>query len=200
MIIVGLTGGLSSGKTTVASMFESLGAMVLNADNIAHQLLGSPRVSKRVVDRFGKAILHQGKVDRVKLAQVVFNNPKKLRILEKIIHPLVIREIKTVIAALRTRRKNKMLIMDVPLLFESGLDALADVNIVVKANQKIQIARSTRRFAISRNEALKRMTVQMPLKKKLVLADIVIDNRGTRMQTKKQVKQIFERLTRIKNK
>lgn len=178
-------------------MFARLGAKVVDADRIVHDLIEAKgRCFKKVVRHFGKEILDspRGGVDRRKLGEIVFHDQKRLKELEQILHPQVIREIKRQITHYRNAAKSKVLILDVPLLFESGLDRAVDMTIVVKAAQREQIFRSAQRLGLDKKQALRRIQAQMPLKEKILLSDIVIDNGGSIIKTRQQVKEIWESL------
>jgi len=195
MLVIGVTGSLGSGKTTVATMFADLGAKVLSADKIAHQKMQrSAACFHPIVKTFGEDILTAGRIDRRKVAARVFKNPKLLRKLEGIVHPEVRKEIISKVKQYKKRRQSTVIVLDVPLLFESKLDRGVDIAIVVKAARAKQIARATKLLGITKAEAERRIKIQMPLQQKIRLADIIIDNNGTFKQTKKQVEQIWERL------
>jgi dephospho-CoA kinase len=194
MLVIGLTGGLGSGKSTVAGMFAKLGADVLDADKISHGLLKKGRVSyKKIIRAFGKEVLTGGKIDRRKLAKIVFADKRKLRILEKIIHPQVRKEMEQKLGRLK-RSRRKAVVLDIPLLFESGLKWPVDVTVVVKAKKELQIKRAVKNLNITKLEAQKRIKNQMPLKNKIRLADLTIDNNGSKIKTNEQVKKVWERL------
>ena len=200
MLILGLTGSLATGKSTVAGMFAKRGAYVLDADKIAHALLApGGRCFPRIVRDFGKEILVQGKVDRKKLSDIVFRDPRRLKELTRILHPEVIREIKRTIAREGRKKKDKILVIDAPLLLEAGIHPFTDILIVVKANRQKQLAR-VKRKRVSNAEALRRIKTQMPINVKIKMADIVIDNRGHLNQTRKQVEEIWRRLILKKQK
>jgi len=191
-MVVGLTGSFGSGKSTVAGMFRSRGAQVIDADRLAHRLIipGSG-IYKRIVSAFGKGILKKDNtVDRRRLADIVFSNRLALKALDRIVHPAVIRLIKNKIRASRQR----MIVLDAPLLIEAGLAGLTDKLVVVKAPVRKQIARIRKKSPLSERDILKRIRRQLPLVKKLRLADFIIDNSGTIGQTRKQVEQIRRRL------
>ena len=195
MLIVGLTGSLGTGKTTVASFFAGLGAKILDADEMSRQLTRRQGLCfKEVVRCFGKNILKDGSIDRKKLSAVVFNNPQQLKKLTRIIHPSVIRVIKKRLAVYKRNKSNSVVVVDAPLLIEAGLHRLADVLVVVKANRQKQIARVRKRLKIKHSEAVKRIQAQMPIREKMRLADAVIDNRGSLVQTKKQVEALWQKL------
>jgi dephospho-CoA kinase len=184
-IILGITGSVGTGKTTVAEFFRRYQAEVIDADKIARNLLvpGSG-IYKKVIAVFGKGVLKKdGSIDRSKLSRVVFSNRALLNKLNKIVHPVVVKAIKR---GIKTTRRN-IVILDVPLLFEAGLAGLADKVVVVKADRQAQLGRVLKKTSLSKKDILMRIKAQMPLPAKIRKADFVIDNSGTRNQTKKQV-------------
>jgi len=190
--IIGLTGSFGSGKSTVAAILKAHGAQILDADKLAHACIapGSPDY-KKIINVFGRGILRRnGTINRRRLSKAVFNDMILLEKLNNIIHPAVIRTIKNLIRISR----QKIIILDVPLLIESGLGKLADKIIVVKASRAKQIERIQEKRALAKLEILKRLNCQLPLEKKIQLADFIIDNNGTINNTKRQVKRIFEKL------
>lgn len=191
-IILGLTGSFGSGKTTVARMFQSSGCNIIDADRIAHGLVKPEnKIYKKIIDVFGKDILNKdGSLNRNKLAKIVFNNERPLKVLNKIIHPEVIRVIKNRIRASRA----KVIVLDAPLLIETGLKKSVDKLIVVKINRKRQIERLIKKTSLSKTDILRRIKYQLPLQDKVRLADFVIDNSGTIGKTKRQVEQIRRQL------
>ena len=192
MLIIGLTGGFGSGKTTVAGMFKSQGAKVIDADAITRGLLTSEeKCIKKVVKVFGHAILFSSKIDRTVLAKIVFQDPRELKKLTDILYPIGLNEVKKKIAEVKN---TKLIVLDVPLLFESSWNKLTDVNIVVRSSQQIQIKRIQKRTRLSKADILRRMKCQMPAKEKLQRADIIIDNRDSLNQTRAQVRAIVHRL------
>lgn len=195
MYIIGITGSFGSGKTTVAQLLGERGAHVLDADKIAHRLLapGGACVGK-VVRCFGKGILSQGRIDRRALAKIVFNSPKDLKALCKIIHPVVISEIKKVIKGLRAKKQKGFVAIDAPLLFESGLDRVCDIVVVVRASKADQVKRIQKRNYLSKSDITKRVRAQMPMAAKIKRADVVIDNRRNIKKTQKQVEELWQDL------
>jgi dephospho-CoA kinase len=193
-IIIGLTGSFGSGKSTVAKIFKAYGAKIIDADKIAHKAIRPhSQIYQKIIKAFGKDILKRDKViDRRKLADKVFNNKKSLRKLSQIVHPEVIRVIKKEMKdALQ-----KVVVLDAPLLIETGLARMVDKLIVVKINRKEQIKRMQRKFHLKRMDILRRVRSQIPLSYKLHMADFIIDNNGTIEMTKKQVGQIRRLLWR----
>ena len=196
MPIVGLTGSFGTGKTYVSSIFKSLGAKVIDADKLAHKSFKKNSAAyKKIIATLGRSILSaDGSINRKALGRIVFNNKKRLAELNSIIHPGVIREIKDRIKS----SKDEVLIIDAPLIFETGLALLMDVLVVVKASRKEQIKRCVKKFNISEQDVCKRMACQMPLKVKIERADYYVDNNGTRKETEKQVKLIWQELKKKK--
>ena len=191
-LILGVTGGFGSGKTTVARTFKSFGAQVIDADKLAHAcLVPGTRTYKKIVGSFGIGILKKNRtIDRGKLAAAVFNNKTLLSNLNNIIHPQVIRVLKVKIKHSRSR----FIVLDVPLLIESGLNRQVDKLIVVKTAKVKQFERIKNRDSLNTKDILKRIGYQMPLKVKAKLADFIIDNSGTVRETERQVKEIWKRL------
>jgi dephospho-CoA kinase len=187
-IILGITGSFGSGKSTVARIFASFGAAVIDADKLAHRCLRQQTKSyKKILAVFGRGILKKDKaIDRGKLAQAVFSNRKLLRRINRIIHPEVIRAIKARIKA----APEKLVVLDAPLLIEAGLRKLVDKLIVVRISRRKQIQRIQSRDFLGKIDILKRVRLQVPLAEKLRLADFIIDNSGTLSKTTKQAERI----------
>ncbi|MBU1124741.1 MAG: dephospho-CoA kinase [Candidatus Omnitrophica bacterium] len=191
-IILGLTGSFGSGKTTVAQCFKSLGACVLDADRVAHQYLlrGTPTY-RRIVRLFGKRILGcQGRIDRAELGRIVFNDEDLLLKLNAIVHPAVKESMRRAIGACRAR----VVVLDVPLLIEARLQAMADRVAVVTAPRQAQIERIQKKRGLSKKEILARIRSQLPLREKVRAADFIIDNSASKKETKRQVKEIWKKL------
>jgi dephospho-CoA kinase len=192
MPTVGLTGSFGTGKSFVAGLFKKLGARIIDADKLAHKTLKKGSVAyKKIVAVFGKSVLGRGgSIDRKKLGRIVFDDKKKITKLNRIVHPIVIRQIKDKIRS----SKNDILVLDAPLICETGLSGLMDALIVVKASREEQLERSMKKFHLSKEGVYKRIACQMPLKMKISKADHVIDNSGTRKETEKQVAKIWQDL------
>ena len=198
MILVGLTGGVATGKSTVAKMFKQCGAVVIDADELAHEVVkpGTP-AWREIVAFFGKTVLNQDRsLNRQALGSIVFRNPKKRRQLERIIHPRVAREQARLTKQAARADPTAVVIYDVPLLFEAGIDTRVDKTLVVTADRETQLARLKKRNGLSRVEAIRRIRSQMPLSKKVPLADIVIDGTLSRHNAMKAVRGIFLDLLR----
>jgi dephospho-CoA kinase len=196
MIVVGLTGGVATGKSTVAKMFKQCGAVVIDADELAHDVVkpGKP-AWREIVKTFGKTVLNaDSTLNRRELGAVVFRNQTKRRRLERIIHPRVAREQTRLTKQAARKDPHAVVIYDVPLLFEADIDKRVDRTIVVTADQKTQIARLKKRNGLSRAEAIRRIKSQMPLSKKIHLADIVIDGTRPRQDTVKAIRATYHNL------
>ncbi|MDN5331376.1 MAG: dephospho-CoA kinase [Tepidanaerobacteraceae bacterium] len=196
MKVIGLTGGIASGKSTVSRMLRQKGAYIIDADEIAREIVkpGKP-AWEDIVRYFGKEILDEsGNIRRKKLAKIVFSDEKKLNLLNRITHPRIVEEIKREIEACR-RRNEKIVIIDAALLLEIGLDVLVDEVWVVAVDEKTQIDRLIKReSSISYAEAMERIRAQMPLEEKLKFATRIIDNSGDIENTQKQVDEIWREI------
>jgi dephospho-CoA kinase len=203
MLNVGLTGGIASGKSTVATMFARHGAHLIDFDGLAHEVQEPEKPAWReVVNQFGKEILQpDNKIDRVKLGNIVFADKKKLTALDKIVHPFVYQSWHVLLKKISEKEKHAIVLSDIPLLFEGNMQHLFDLTILVLIVPEKQISRLMTRNEISKAEAGKRLKSQMPISEKIALADIVIDNDGGIPETEKRVRQVWkELLMREKNK
>ena len=200
-LIVGLTGGIVGGKSTVASMFKDLGAKIIDADKLGHSVILPHKPAwKKIVKLFGKDILKNDlTVDRGKLGKIVFTNQALLKKLNEITHPEITKIIKKEInlAKDKTRSQEKILIIDAALIYEAKIDRLMDKIIVVYINEDEQVKRLVKRDNLSKEEALQRIKSQMPMKEKVKIADYVIDNSNSLGKTKKQVEKIWQELTSL---
>lgn len=193
MILVGLTGGVATGKSTVAAMLKRYGAVVIDADALARAVVepGKP-AWREIVKIFGKQILHADRtLNRHALGAIVFGNRTKLRRLERIIHPRVAREQERLTKQAAREDLKAVVVYDVPLLFEAGIDKRVDKTIVVTADRETQIARLKRRNRLSRAEAIRRIRCQMPLLRKLQRADLVIKGTLSKGDARKTIRRIF---------
>lgn len=190
-IVLGITGGIATGKSTVLKRFKSRGAAVLSSDQLAHDSLRRGRPAyKKVVLRWGASILNPDKtINRKRLGDIIFADQKARVWLEHQIHPYVIAGIKRHI-----QRHSGIIAIDIPLLFEAGLENLSDMNIVVFSTQKQQIARLKSRNRLSRSEALLRIRAQLPMGIKRRKADRIIDNSRSRVHSRRQVDKLWKEL------
>lgn len=193
MILIGLTGGVATGKSTVAKMFERCGAIVIDADKLAREVVQPGKPAWRdIVRRFGQSVLNIDRtINRQALGQIVFGNRVELRRLERIIHPRVAREQANLTRQAAREDPNAIVVYDVPLLFEAGIDKRVDKIIVVTADRETQIARLKKRNGLTRIEAIRRIKSQMPLAKKNKLADYVLDGTMRRSQLVRKVSSLL---------
>lgn len=195
MPTLGITGGLASGKGTAAEAFAGLGADVIDADRIAHQLIGGGGPCVDEIRRiFGDQVISGGAVNRPALARVVFADRAELSKLEAIVHPEVRRVMQSRIDEIRKSDPDKVIVIDIPLLFEAGMEDMVDISIVVRCEERQQLARATEALKIAKQDALLRIQSQMPLKEKEQRADIVIDNTGSKLELTKEVKRIWQKV------
>ena len=198
MIIAGLTGGIATGKTTVASILRSSGAVILDADIIARQVVTPGRPAWRAIrDLFGEAVLNSDRsINRTLLGELVFNNPQLRRQLEKIIHPRVREQMDVQVQQLQLTAPNAVVIQDVPLLFESRMaKGLAEI-IVVYAPKVLQLQRLVQRDGLGTQAALARINAQIPIEEKCRRASIVINNSGDPAATRAQALKVYADLAR----
>jgi len=197
-LVVGLTGGIVSGKSTVALMFKDLGAKIVDADKLGHSVILPHKPAwEKIVKIFGKDILQNDlTIDREKLGKIVFANQSLLKKLNDITHPEITKIIKKEIDSLKNKTYNqkKILIIDAALIYEAKIDRLMDKIIVVYIDEDEQIKRLIKRNNLSKDEALQRIKSQMPMKEKVKMADYVIDNSNSLDKTKKQVEKIWKNL------
>jgi len=190
--VIGLTGGIASGKSTVSKLLKEMGAIIIDADLIARDIVGKgSEALKEIVDRFGEKVLKEdGSLDRKALANIVFNDTEKLRILNEITHPRIIGKIKDLINFF-SQRGEKIVIIDAALLIESNLHKIVDEVWLVYLDKNLQIERLMARDNISFLDALKRIESQMPIEEKLPYADKVIDNSRSLEELKEKVEELY---------
>lgn len=195
-VIIGVTGSVGTGKSTVAAMFKALGAKVLDADSIAHRVIekGSP-AHRKIVKTFGRGVLtSSGAIDRSMLADEVFRDKGRLGRLCRIIHPEVIRDVKKSIKAACFRGGVSAIVIDAPLLIEARMRDMTDALVVVTTDFNTQVARAKKSAGLSPAEIKQRVKNQLPLKEKAKMADYVIDNTGSKKDTKKMVRKIWKEI------
>jgi dephospho-CoA kinase len=193
MNVLGLTGGIGSGKSMVASMFAQLGADVIDADQLAREVVepGQPALEE-IATAFGQDILlRDGRLDRGKLARIIFADPVARGTLNAITHPRIRERIDAEITARRSRRG--VLVVDIPLLYENDRTRAVETVIVVWVDATTQLRRLQERDGLSVEEARQRIAAQMPLDEKRARADVVIDNSGSRENTRRQVEAVYRR-------
>lgn len=199
MRVVGITGGIASGKSLVLNTFMTLGAYAIDCDALSREVvIPCSKAWREIVNFFGKGILKNDlEIDREKLRGIVFGDSEKLDVLEKIIHPEVRSKCTERVEAIKKIElaPNALVVIDVPLLMELGIQKEFDKVIVVYVSEETQIKRVMERDGGTEEDAKELIELQMPLKDKLKFADIVINNEGTREETEKQVRNMFHALS-----
>lgn len=194
VLVIGLTGGIASGKSTVANYLKEKGLTVIDADIEARLAveIGEPAYYK-IIETFGEEILQvDKKIDRVKLGHIIFNDEEKRKQLNGIVHPEVRKRMNDKKEE-GIKRGEKIIVLDIPLLFESKLTYMVDKTLLVYVDEEIQLKRLMERNQLSKEDALARINAQMPLKDKIKLADEVVNNNGTLEETFAQVEQILSK-------
>jgi dephospho-CoA kinase len=191
-LVVGLTGGIASGKSTVANMFKEMGIEVIDADIEARKAVEIGEAAyEQIVTYFGEGILNDDHtINRSKLAEIIFNDSVKRQKLNEIVHPDVRRRMNEKKEA-AILRGDQVVVLDIPLLFESGLKHMVDVVLLVYVEKDVQLQRLMDRNLLTKEEALARIQSQMPIEDKRKLADKVINNNGTIDDTKKQLIELL---------
>ncbi|MBI5199230.1 MAG: dephospho-CoA kinase [Nitrospirae bacterium] len=193
-IVVGLTGGIATGKSTVSAIFKRLGAYIIDADEQAKKAVRKGTSAwKEIRDFFGVGILNRnGTINRRKLGRIIFEDKSKKKRLEEIIHPRVFKEIEMLKKAIIRKDRDAIILCDIPLLIESDYHRKVDKLILVYSGKREQLARLTKKF--SYEDALRRIKSQMSLNKKKRYADYIIDNSGSIKETETQCRKIYAEL------
>ena len=189
--IIGIIGGIGSGKSTVAAEFARLGAKVIDADKIAHELLNKKNVLIKITEAFGPEILDSTKkINRRKLAGIVFSDVRKLALLNSIIHPLVLEQSERLIRKYNNQKRVKDIVLDMPLLVEVGWHKKCSKLIFIDCSQKIR-AKRAQKMGLNKNQLKIRENFQISLDKKLKLTDNTIENNSGISALVRQVADIF---------
>lgn len=196
MLNVGLTGGIASGKTTVAGYFVEKGAFHIDFDRLAHAVQEPEQPAwRQIIDQFGEDVIFPDRtINRAKLGAIVFEDKKKRAVLNSIVHPAIFSEWCRCTQEIKETHPEAIIISDAPLLIEEGMQPLFDVVMLVYIPQEEQILRLMRRNGLSHEEAQLRLRAQMPIDAKLHYAQIVIDNQGTPQETRRIVDDVWQNL------
>jgi dephospho-CoA kinase len=195
MIIVGLTGSVGTGKSTVTNFFRELGAYIIDWDELAREVIRPQlRAWKEIVEYFGKDFLNKDlTINRQKLAEIVFSDKEKVTRLNRIVHPEVFKEDERITNEIKSLDPDALIIKDIPLLFELTRPIFVDKVVVVSASEQTQLRRLEEK-GMSREDAQSRIKSQLPLEEKIKSADFVINNDGPLEETKRQVEEIYSLL------
>ena len=195
---IGITGSIACGKSTVSNYLREKGYTIIDADKLGHIALTSDEVKKKLKESFGYIILENNEISREKLGKLVFGNNENLKVLNSIVHPYI----RKIILQLQEKHRDERLVfLDIALLFEAGFEDLVEKIIVVHVDEKIQLARLMSRNALSKEQAMFRIESQMSSNDKSKLGDYVINNSNTKEETYRQIDLILDELERgvIKN-
>jgi len=199
MLIVGLTGGVASGKSVVSQILKEEGAYLIDADQIARELVQPRRPTwTALIKAFGKEIVQKdGSIDRKKLAVKVFSDPEQRELLNRILHPRIKKEMGRRLKAIGQKDPKAMVVIDAPLLIETGDHREMDKVIVVTSTEAQQMERLKERAGIDQEEARRIIASQVPTEEKLKVADFVIGNEGSLEDVERKAKEVFQALKRI---
>lgn len=196
MRVIGLTGGIASGKSTISRHLKELGAVVIDADRVGHAIMKKGKPSwLKIKDFFGEDILTEdGEIDRKKLGAIVFKDHSKLEILNTFTHGYIVLKIKETIDKIHNKCNDKIVVVDAALLIEAGLYKIVDEVWLVVVDKELQLERLIDRDPLTSKEALGRIEAQMPTEEKLKYAHRIIDNTGDLEDTLKQVEEFWHRI------
>jgi dephospho-CoA kinase len=196
MLIIGLTGGIATGKSTVVAMFERRGARILDFDVMARVVVepGTPAL-KDIVAYFGQSVLKKDRtLDRTKVGEIVFGDAEKRKTLEGFIYPRLFEEYARRVKEIEEKHPDALVLVDTPLLFEANLEHMFEKIIVVHSTREEQIERIVERDGLGREDAFRRLEAQMPTEEKLKRADYIIHNSGSLEDVESEVDEIWETL------
>ncbi|OPY90653.1 MAG: Dephospho-CoA kinase [Syntrophus sp. PtaU1.Bin208] len=196
MLNIGLTGSIACGKSTVALLLQEKGAFHIDFDLLAHEVEEPDQPAwQGIVDAFGTEILREDRtIDRVRLGQIVFSDRRKLDRLNEIVHPAVFLAWQRRIAEIRAIRSDAIILSDIPLLIELGMQKRVDLVMLVYIPREEQIRRLMLRNGYGLDEAVQRVNSQMPIEDKLDFADMIVNNSGTLEQTRACIEKIWPQL------
>lgn len=190
-MIIGITGSIACGKSTVSNYLKSKGYIVIDADKIGHEALDDDYVKEKLILAFGNEILEDNKINRQKLGELVFGNSSNLNVLNSIIHPEIRKKI---LEKIDKNNDKELIFIDVALLFEAKFDDLVDKIIVVYVDKNTQLTRLMKRNSISKKEALSRIVSQMSPTEKAKLGDYMVNNNLDVINTYEQVDKVLSEL------
>ncbi|MCK5732473.1 MAG: dephospho-CoA kinase, partial [Tenericutes bacterium] len=194
LLIIGLTGSISSGKSTISTLFTDNNITVIDSDKIYKKLLKTDKIMyNELISEFGNSIVKNNTIDRLSLGNIIFNDHNKRNKLNKITHPHIMKELRKSINEVKMKSE-KLVVLDIPLLIEVKLQYLVDIILLVYVNEAKQIERLMSRDNINELTAKSKIKTQIDLETKRKLSDIIIDNNGTKEDTAKQFTEIYDKL------
>jgi len=196
MLLIGITGGIASGKTEVAKIFKSLGAKILSGDEIGKEVVDkNPQLLKKLVKTFGNEILDSKKrLNRKKLGEIAFSSPSSTKKLNQIVHPFLLKDLKEKIKSLKKRGYTRPVVIDAALIVEWGLQKELDYLIFVECSKEKRIKRLTQQKSYTRKEAEGRIKAQLPESKKRKQADFIIKNAGGLKELRAQARALWRKI------
>lgn len=174
-MILGLTGGIATGKSTAVNFFKRMGIKIIEADEIAKDITNNKKVIEKIIEVFGKEVLKKNKLDRQKMREIIFSDEEKLKKLNEITHPEIIKKI---LEEIEKNKTEKLLVVDVPLLYETEFEKYTDKVLLINCIKDIELNRLMERDNITYELAMNMINAQMCMKEKLKKADFIIDNNG----------------------
>ena len=199
MLIVALTGGIGSGKTSVTEMFKDEGAYVIDFDYLARVVVEPDKPAwKKIIDYFGPEILSPDRtLNRSVLAEIVFSDIKSRKALEGFTHPRIFEKRDTLLKDIKKKDPKAIVIVDIPLLFELSLKKKYDKVILVYVSRDVQIKRAIKRGVLTKEGVEKRLKTQIPIEEKKLLSDYIINNEGSMKDTRDQVRKVVHELKKL---
>ncbi|GBU10546.1 dephospho-CoA kinase [Erysipelotrichaceae bacterium] len=189
--VIGLTGAIATGKSTVAKLFIDEGIYVIDSDVLAKEALDNPKVIDQIVEAFGEVVLlPTGAINRVYLGEVIFADIEKRLELNAIVHPIVKKQIQELL----TSRRNELVVVDVPLMYETDIHEMMDEIVVVYAPLEVQAHRLMERSHFDYEDAMLRIGAQISIEEKKEMADYVLDNSGAKMQLYRNFRELLKKL------
>ncbi|OHB49867.1 MAG: dephospho-CoA kinase [Planctomycetes bacterium GWF2_41_51] len=193
--VIGLLGGIASGKSTVAAQFEAMGAAVIDADRIAKELLHNPQVKQQIRNTFGGSVFDSaGDIDKQKLSAAVFDNPSSVKAINSIIHPRVMEKTELLIEQYQADAGIIAVVLDIPLLMEVGWEKRCDKLVFVDCDENIRLKRASKRQFFNENLLKKREKFQISLDNKKKISHYIINNNDDLSELTKQISEIFPAL------
>jgi dephospho-CoA kinase len=197
---IGLTGNFGMGKTTVLKLFEKHGVQAISSDDLVHDILKKPAIIRKLSRILGNKVLIKGphslSINKKVVADEIFADAEKRRLVESVIHPEVLKSINKIKSALSKKSRDSIIVFEVPLLFEAGFESLFDINVTVYCKRDTAIRRLLRK-GWTETDAIKRIRAQMPVTRKKRLADLLINNERDISSTEKRVRLIIRKLRNV---